>query len=183
MRGDGQLSLTFSGSATISADGLYRYDLIRPLVDPLPFEPRVVLICGLNPSTADARKDDQTIRQLRFFARREGGELLAMVNLYAYRSTQPAVLGMVADPVGPDNDDTLRAWSRRAALIIIAWGALGRDAQARAVSVLAILGETQGAELMCFGRTREGFPRHPSRLAHATQLSHVDQACAIGGRA
>jgi hypothetical protein len=136
----------------------------------MPPPPRIVLVCGLNPSTADATKDDQTIRQLRFFALREGGQRLAVVNLYAFRSTAPAVLGLVADPVGPENDAVILRWARSASLIIVAWGNLGADAAPRARHVLTLLKSAQDAELMCFGLTSKGHPRHPSRLAHATRL-------------
>jgi hypothetical protein len=41
-----------------------------------------------------------------------------MLNLFAYRATDPRVLRTVADPVGPDNDRHLLEVCRRAALVV-----------------------------------------------------------------
>jgi hypothetical protein len=162
-------------TATISADGLYRYDLTRPLVDPLPAEPRVVLVCGLNPSKASADIQDKTIEQCEFFGRREGGELLVMVNMHGFRATDPKDMWGVADPIGPGNDEAIRRWVARASLVIAAWGALPAKAQHRELDVLVQL-RAGGREVLCFGTTADGFPRHPSRLAHATPLVVFERA-------
>lgn len=77
-------------SALMSADGLYRYRLRRVLTAPhIDHDPRVV-VCGLNPSTADAFRDDPTIRREAGFARAWGGGVLVKVNAYAWRATRPA---------------------------------------------------------------------------------------------
>jgi hypothetical protein len=55
-------------AATISADGRYRYRLERWWDEHVP----AVLFVMLNPSTADARDDDPTIRRCVAFARRWG---------------------------------------------------------------------------------------------------------------
>lgn len=169
-------------TATISADQLYRYDLTRPLVVSLPADPKVVLVCGLNPSVASAEIEDRTIEQCMFFARREGGEQLVMVNLFAWRSTDPKGMWAAADPIGPENDEALRRWTARSSLTIAAWGALPPKAINRYQKVLAIL-RAGGREVLCFGLTAEGFPRHPSRLAHATALVPFEpgRRAAIGG--
>jgi Protein of unknown function (DUF1643) len=48
-----------------------------------------------------------------------------MLNLFAYRATDPHVLKSVADPVGPDNDRHLLEVCRQAALVVCCWGADG----------------------------------------------------------
>ncbi len=68
-------------SAVLSDCGTYRYALGRiwnPTTPP-------ALFIGLNPSTADARQDDPTIRRCIRFARDWGYGGLLMGNLYAYR--------------------------------------------------------------------------------------------------
>ena len=90
--------------ATISKDGLYRYNLKR--IMPMLFEDRKVVFCMLNPSTADANKDDPTLRRCIGFANKFGYSSLEIVNLYAYRSPNPKDLWKVSDPVGHRMIDT-----------------------------------------------------------------------------
>lgn len=144
--------MTIHRDAIISVDSLYRYTLWRwfDLTNA-----RYVLFCGLNPSTADAIQDDPTIRRCVDFGKRWGFGGICMVNLFAYRSTEPSVLQEVSDPVGPDNDYWIRELTRGAGLRIAAWGTpgsyLGRDR-----TVIPILGEVH-----CLGLTKNGSPRHP----------------------
>ena len=58
-----------------------------------------------------------------------------MTNLFAYRATLPEVMKATSDPVGPDNDEYLRALAADAGVVVAAWGAngthKGRDAEVR----------------------------------------------------
>lgn len=107
--------------AVFSTDHRYRYLLTRiwnPDVAPILF------IC-LNPSTADAMANDPTVRRMCGFGRRENAGGIVVANLFALRSSNPAVLKRALDPVGPDNDEHLRAAARAAARVVVAWGAGG----------------------------------------------------------
>jgi len=121
----------------------------------------------LNPSTADDRRDDATIRRCIGFARRWGCGSLEVVNLFARRATRPADLMRAHDPVGPDNDRYLRAAARRSDHLIVGWGGHGTYlGRARAVEILM-----DGVRpVHCLGLTRTGEPRHPLRLPYATAL-------------
>jgi len=66
------------GSAVFSRDGRYRYALRRVWDDGKP----AVLFVGLNPSTADAHRDDATIRRCTRFARDWGFGQLLVGNLF-----------------------------------------------------------------------------------------------------
>lgn len=152
------MSLTLPGldvpetSATLSADGQYRYDLSRTWDHDAG---RLVFVM-LNPSTADANVDDPTIRRCKAFARREGFGGIVVLNLYAYRATKPAALRDVDDPIGPENDQTIvRVLSTRKRAIA-AWGAHADTARARAVVALA-----PHVQWQCLGTTAGGAPRHP----------------------
>lgn len=117
-------------SAIISPDGLYRYLLKRRWGSG-----RAVLFVMLNPSTADAAKDDPTIRRCIKHAKALGGDALTVVNLYALRSTNPAELGKHAAPIGPYNDEHIEQQVRLAEHVVCAWGmntrAAGRVAHVR----------------------------------------------------
>ena len=79
------LRLPLERNAVISACGRYRYLLTRR-VGP---GTRAVTFIMLNPSTADATRDDPTIRRCIGFARSWGIGGVDVVNLFAFRATEP----------------------------------------------------------------------------------------------
>lgn len=141
----------------------YRWTLERDLG--CLFTPdKHVLVCGLNPSTADAERDDPTSRRVIGFARRERATRLTMVNLYAARTTDPRGLKDFDDPVGTANDQVITDAARHADLIIAAWGKPpGKAGEARAKRVLELL--TAAGDVYRLGpATKEGHPPHPLYL-------------------
>jgi hypothetical protein len=75
--------------AVISDDQKYRYTLYREWEED-PFAGiRVLNFVMLNPSTADADKDDPTIRKCIGFAKLNEYNAIRVVNLFALRSTDP----------------------------------------------------------------------------------------------
>ena len=150
--------------AVFSPCGTWRYLLWRIS------SPRAKL-CGmgmLNPSTADHRKNDPTIRQCRARARqaRLGGVLVW--NLFAYRATLPKDLKRAADPVGPENDSATALALNLCKRTILGWGAhgdhLGRDHAVR------LLCEASTGRLDALGVPAHGHPRHPLYLSSSVRL-------------
>lgn len=145
-----------AATAILSNDGRYRYLLTRWWA-PGP----AALFVMLNPSTADGTTKDSTIRRCAGFARSWGCGSLRVVNLYALRATNPAVLWTVADPVGPDNDHHVReqthAATRAGTPLIAAWGVNARPD--RVAALLELLPDV--ANLSALGVTKNGSPRHP----------------------
>jgi hypothetical protein len=117
----------------------------------------VMTFVMLNPSTADSKKDDPTIRRCVRFARREGCGGIEVVNLFALRATDPAELRLHADPVGACNDRVIGACA--GGTVVVAWGAHGGYA-GRAAEVGRIL-LAAGIAPVCLGVTANGQPRHP----------------------
>lgn len=115
----------------------------------------------LNPSTADATRDDPTIRRCVQFANGWGYGSLEVVNLFAYRTTHPAGLQQVGNPVGDDNDRALLRAAERAAMLLVAWGNWGR-LYGRDRIILTLLAATH--PLYCLGINNSGQPRHPLYL-------------------
>ncbi len=146
-------------TATLSDDGLYRYELRRRWSD----EPPMTWVM-LNPSTADAEQDDPTIRRCMGFAKREGCGEIVVVNLFALRVTRPAHLfdGSIGEPNGPDNYiavlDALVDARSQGAPIVVAWGACMKRFRSKTYQGLAG-GTIRG--LYCLGTTADGSPRHP----------------------
>ena len=151
--------------AVISDDGLYRYVLDRRWDRSLPIMAWIML----NPSTADAKTDDPTIRRCMGFARREGCGGICVLNLYALRSSSPRALLRHPDPVGPDNDQWLKVLAAGGCdgPVIAGWGA-SRIAETRETEVLDLLA---GVPVVCLGATRSGAPRHPLYVRSDTPLT------------
>ena len=162
----GQQTLEFSRGlprkeATISPCGLYRYVLVRRWDDDLP----ELRWCMLNPSVADSDQDDPTVRKCRGFAERWGFGSIRIVNLFAFRATNPRDLLDARDPVGPDNAQYLEEDLQSP--VVVAWGGslpnsmIAREAVSK-VAALASVG------WWCLGRTKGGEPRHPLMLSYST---------------
>lgn len=147
---------TLSGAA-ISGDGVYRYKLWRQWAPG-----HRALFIMLNPSTADAEQDDPTIRRCVSFAKALRCGSLDVVNLFAYRATDPHELAGATDPVGPDNNETIRVAIRQAHVLVAAWGA-NPAAKGRAERVDEIA-RREGRMLYALGTTKAGAPRHPLYL-------------------
>jgi hypothetical protein len=158
-------------SAVFSEDRVYRYRLDRRWdTATLATAARTLNIIGLNPSTADEREDDPTIRRCISFAKAWGFGSLVMTNLYALRGTDPFVLRLQKasgrDIVGPENDHHLLKAAREANRVVLAWGTHGTllDRDTRVIQMLA-----PHVELWCFGVTYAGHPRHPLYLRRDTE--------------
>jgi hypothetical protein len=152
-------------TADISECGKYRYTLTRTWSE----ERGRVLFIMLNPSTADADKDDNTIRRCIAFARAWGYGGIEVVNLYALRAINPGNLLCHPDPVGPRNDDAICAALTRADLVVVAWGAsyLKIKERERNCEVLHLIRsyfnalDHEASKPKCLNLTKEGHPQHP----------------------
>lgn len=154
--------------AVLSECERYRYTLTREWDGGIP--PLTFIM--LNPSTADATLDDPTIRRCIGFARSRGFGGLRVLNLFAFRATDPAHMKAEADPVGVDNDMHLRAALDTAknanAPVIAAWGVNGiHNGRAAEVRELAL---QCAVTLICLGTTKDGCPRHPLYVPAAQQF-------------
>jgi hypothetical protein len=140
----------------------YRYTLTHDFADLFgaPAGAGYVAWIGLNPSTADEGRLDPTLWRLRAYTHRFGFRAFKMLNLFAYRATDPCVLKTVADPVGPENDHYLLEVCRQAALVVCCWGADGED-RGRDRQVIELL---RGIPLHALALTKMGHPRHPLYL-------------------
>ena len=142
-------------TALIDPTGRYRYVLTRRWAS----GGGIACFVMLNPSTADAARDDPTIRRCIDFARRWGHASLHVVNLYAFRTEHPAALFRANEPVGPDNDRHLWRVTRRADTVICAWGVHGLR-EDRGAEVAEAL-QARGIQAQVLGWTQGGAPRHP----------------------
>lgn len=113
--------------ANLSDCRKYRYTLWRSIYLPLNGQPsRMINFICLNPSTADANKNDPTVKRLIARALMLGFHSLVVTNLFAWRATDPTELRQAKDPVGPENDAVLLATARNSDLVVCAWGGNGK---------------------------------------------------------
>ena len=166
-----------SDKAVFSPCKQYRYYLQRVLDRQSSLfagEGKRMVICMLNPSTADEVKNDPTVRRCIGFAVREQVTMLEVLNLYALRSTDPAGLWAVEDPVGPENDHWIGETVKSADLVVVAWGTTPYvrvpGGRTRTKATLKVLGENSPVPVRCLGTTKDGYPRHPLYLPADTQL-------------
>jgi hypothetical protein len=150
-------------AAAFSTCGHYRWWLERLWE---PQRPRLLFI-GLNPSRADGRRDDATLRRLVGFARGWGYGALEVLNLFGRISPSPAVLRRAADPVGAATDAWIaqRMAAQPQAALWLGWGNQGswRGRDRQVLALLQGLGASQ-RHGFCLGCTAAGQPRHPLYL-------------------
>lgn len=153
--------------AYLSEDRKYRYWLVRIWDEKLP----LFCVIGCNPSKADEKDDDPTIRKVIGFGQRmEYGGVL-MLNVGAYRATDPKDWKAAADPFGPEN--TVEHLKRYIAhfqphRIVAAWGkpcVASERGRHRADRIAREI-----LNLYCWGRNSDRSPRHPLMLAYTTKL-------------
>jgi len=111
---------------------------------------------GLNPSTADEVTLDQTLATVCRYSRNWGFSEVVMLNLFAFRATDPRDLRRATDPIGPDNDEHLLTEVRNVDRVIACWGGQGRFLE-RDKQVSDLL----NVSFECLLRNRTGAPHHP----------------------
>lgn len=152
-------------SAVIVGD--FRYQLWREWPLPRGEYRRTVTFVMLNPSTADGRDDDATLRKIMGYARAWGFDALVVVNLYAFRATDPRDMIAAAkrgvDIIG--NDDWIEGAIARADLVVCGWGRNVEDIPggvARAADILRTIRRFKQPHALKL--TKGGHPQHPLYL-------------------
>jgi hypothetical protein len=154
-------NLNIIKGARISDCKKYRYWLTRTWDDTLP----QAIFIGLNPSTADAQKDDQTIRKLVNYADKWGYGRIIMLNVFAYRATDPRDLKHVNDPIGPDNDAEIDGAIKDMSsndILVFMWSKWAKELMPRRVDTLQ---KKYWDRAHYFKLNTDGSPAHPLYLA------------------
>lgn len=164
-------------AAEVTPDGKYRYRLYREWCEPeLRWKLPPILWLMLNPSWADADRDDPTLRKVVGFSQRWGYGALYVGNLLAYRSQYAGVVHRMpfAQSQGPRNLEALADMVSKVDEVVCAWGGLPppaqrwRDLVHNTLHAILPQEHHRRPALYCLGLTADGWPRHPCRLAYAT---------------
>ncbi|MBN8902782.1 MAG: DUF1643 domain-containing protein [Rhodospirillales bacterium] len=146
--------------AAFSADDRYRWWLERRW-DGMPIGSGGLPVqIGMNPSTADIDCNDPTVAGCCDRARRWGYGGLVMLNAFGYRATRKEDLLAVDDPVGAENDATIRRFAAAAPLVVVGWGQPPQSLRGRGAAIARLLAEI-GVQPMCFAINADGSPKHP----------------------
>ena len=151
------------GRAWYSPCETYRYGLERRWAPG-----GTVLFVMLNPSTADALRNDPTIERCERRAGRLGYGSFGVVNLFGLRETSPAKLKAAEAPEGRDNMAAIEGAVKACDHVLAAWGVHGAHRDQSDI-VNARLRE-MGKPLFHLGLTKDGHPRHPLYISYDTPL-------------
>lgn len=146
----------------------YRYALSWQFVTENLLSRSWLVAILLNPSTADAFKHDPTSQRLYKRAIALGYRGVTLLNLFAYRSTDPYQLRLIGDPIGIDNDAVLREsmyvqrWMPKRVEtidVLCGWGEHGLlyKRQDTVKDMLA----ASGRSVYVLGINKNGAPKHP----------------------
>lgn len=150
-------------TAIFSPDRKHRLTLWRQWDTTKP----ILLVIGLNPSTADETKDDPTIRRCVRFAKDWGFGSLCMMNLFSIRATDPKEMLACENPIHEWNDTLLKTTIDGAGMILAAWGTHG--SHLRRDDLIYNLMIQANRPIHCLGKTKDGQPRHPLYVKADTQ--------------
>lgn len=146
--------------AKFSDDGRCRWTLSRTW----DRKKGIVLFTGLNPSRAGAKIDDMTVTKGMGFADKWdfGGTLHG--NAYPFITPYPKKLARCTAKEIEENDAKLIEMARLASVVVLAWGSFPAFRE-RFDQVAKLLAPWKP---ICLGRTKDGFPKHISRIAYAS---------------
>lgn len=172
----------FHGSNTrwaiLSEGGKYRYALGRAFDDTFFGGGQPAIFFMVNPSTADHVLEDPTLGRCISFAQAWGCSGVVVVNLFAFRTSDPSELP-ARGAVGRHNDSILRyALTLETKHAVIAWGnrpgPITRELWAERRSKMQRLFGAAARTPIAFGSTQSGEPLHPLYLSKARQPSRYD---------
>lgn len=185
----GSESLVPRGDVVLSPEEGHRFFLTRELGGARP-----LVSIGVNPSTADADTDDQTMRKEQGYARRWECGRLIKVNMYGYRATdikdmwaaEKRGVDIVGAMPGFHNDwyilHAIQLAIEHDGIVLAAWGKHAK--LGRVIEVLRKIHDRypqwlSGNGLQCLGTNGDGSPKHTLYLGlalapHRWNFGHDD---------
>lgn len=140
--------------AIFSPCELYRYVLAWPTgLD----DDSYALFVLANPLTATAEQTDPTVARCIAYSKRWGYGWCRVVNVRAWRETNPKLVPADPEAIGPENDDWILTQAQYAHLIVAGWGKLGGT---RGRVVHEMLRQDQRL-VRAFKLNKDGSPVHP----------------------
>lgn len=129
-----------------------------------------ILFIGLNPSTATYNTNDHTTTKLIEFTKRWDYGKYTLVNLFPYRATDHRELVNYTNNRSMINRDIIRKHLGRTHLTIPMWGSISKIPKHLHGEVPAIEQMIKSYNPQCFGKNKDGSPKHPLMLSYDTPL-------------
>jgi len=139
-----------------------------------------LIVIGLNPSTADDRKADPTIRKVMGFAEGSGFDSFIMLNLYPQRTPNPDELHYELDTdIMQENLVAIKSVLEEISdpVFLASWGETIKIRKyfKECIKQIHELTKDKNVKWMKIGNlTKTGHPRHPLYPAYALGLSDFD---------
>jgi hypothetical protein len=143
--------------AEFSKDKIYRYALWRIWDSNKP----LLMLIGLNPSRANEKYDDPTIRKVIKFAKGWTYGGIYMMNLFAFITPYPNEL--LTSNVS-DNDEWLMKISSKCDKVVFAWG-IHKEAIVRSREIIKLFPNGYYID-----KSKNNIPKHPLYLKPDLQL-------------
>jgi len=119
----------------------------------------------LNPSTATEIQNDPTVERCERRAKVLGYGAFKVCNIFAYRSTDPKIMRLQKDPIGPENDKIIIKSANWSNNIICAWGTNGSHLN-RGKKIEELL-RAKNFTLTHLGLSKDGHPKHPLYISYS----------------
>lgn len=127
----------------------------------------LVMFILLNPSTANETLNDHTVRKCIGFAKRWGYGGIFMCNVFTLVSTDPKALNKEPN-IAMGASLAMKVIRQKCEKAVVGWGSYITQVRQWEDRVERIKWDL--SPLHCLGVTKDGHPRHPSRLPYTTQL-------------
>lgn len=127
----------------------------------------------LNPSTADHNVNDPTVSRCVDFAQKWGFADVTILNLFAFRATDPDdLLAFGLEPgVGTNNDRHIATVVKQSRRVVLGWGNTFKEEpffRDRIRAVLATIAKNHASPAVALEINSDGHPRHPLYVKGAT---------------
>ena len=119
----------------------------------------LILFILLNPSTADDKNDDKTVKKLIGFTKKYDFGGFYIGNLFSYISPSPHPIKFVHNEV--KNINHIKLMNKKCKKVVLGWGNLGANPNWLLDEII---------DPMCFGINKSGTPKHPLYLSYKTEL-------------
>lgn len=158
-----------TNSAVLSDDGLHRFRLDRQIgTGQIKF-----MFIGVNPSTADATVNDQTVKKWVGFSSQWGAEKFSVANLFTWRATDVKQLNKYHEINREFHSDFhMKMMLSESDVIVPCWGRRDKiaDRHRSRIDVVKKMILEVNKPVKCFGLTKNGDPKHPLMLPYSTEL-------------
>ena len=149
-----------------SQDRVYRYVLKHSWCDIFDDVEKPIVWIALNPSTADENQLDPTLTRIRNFSNQFGYNCFYMLNIFAFRSTDPKNMLNCKQPIGKDNDCWIKQICNKTDKIVCCWGNIGKHLN-RSNEIRQLL---KGYPLFYLDMSKQNQPKHPLYLSSKLEL-------------